>query len=211
MLGMASQPIFAFDCPRKRPPTTTSPLWRGLRGARRGHARHPAYPTSDSPELPEPAATRNSAALAPSLSIRAIHRHWGDFRPRLTSLLEFAYADLGPQSFQRLLLARLQRIDDRQADAFDEVMLGLQAGIADVMDQLKQVLDRQPGPAGRGDLVIYLRTLIDWLGFDPWPLELSGPGLNPVEIERKLRVTGTGQHSRETPTLTCWRRAAAAW
>jgi hypothetical protein len=109
-------------------------------------------------------------------------------------LLEFTYADLGPQSFQRVLLARLQRIDDRQADAFDEVMLGLQAGIADVMDQLKQVLDRLPGPAGRGDLVIYLRTLIDWLGFDPWPRELGGPGLSPVEIERRLRVTGAGRH-----------------
>ena len=58
------------------------------------------------------------------------------------------------------------------------------------------MLDRlPPGPAHRGEIVVYLRTLIDWLNTDPWPRDrrFGGPVLTPAAIERKLRVTATGR------------------
>ena len=64
------------------------------------------------------------------------------------------------------------------------------------MEQLKLVLDRlPPGPAGRGEIAVYLRTLIDWLNTDPWPRDpqFGGPVLTPAAIERKLRITATGR------------------
>ena len=64
------------------------------------------------------------------------------------------------------------------------------------MWHLKRVLERlPPGPADRGEIVTYLKTLIDWLSTDPWPRDLrfSGPILNPAAIERKLRITTTGR------------------
>ena len=64
------------------------------------------------------------------------------------------------------------------------------------MDQLKLVLDRlPPGPARRGEIAVYLRTLIDWLNTDPWPRDpqFGGPVLTPAAIERKLRITATGR------------------
>ena len=76
-------------------------------------------------------------------------------------LLEFAVADLDPELFQRLLLARLGRLELNQASALDEAMLCLHAdlavwfaqqrestaeGFANVMGQLQRVLDR---PAAR--------------------------------------------------------------
>ena len=63
------------------------------------------------------------------------------------------------------------------------------------MEQLKLVLDRlPPGPAGRGQIEVYLRTLIGWLNADPWPRDpqFGGPVLTPAAIERQLRVTATG-------------------
>jgi hypothetical protein len=122
-------------------------------------------------------------------------------------LLEFAVADLEPKVFQQVLLARLQRLELGQANVLDEALLGLQADLiacldvqgelgtrrfADLMESLRLVLDRLPhGPAQRGEVAVYLRTLIEWLDRDPWPNRqgLGGPVLTPAAIERKLRVT----------------------
>ena len=111
-------------------------------------------------------------------------------------LIEFAVADLDPKLFQQVLLARLQRMETGQASALDEALLGLHARFDRVMDQLKLVLDRlPPGPAGRGEIAVYLRTLIDWLSTDPWPRDpqFGGPVLTPAAIERKLRIATQGR------------------
>ena len=111
-------------------------------------------------------------------------------------LLEFAVADLDPKLFQQVLMARLQRMETGQASALDEALFGLHARFDSVMDQLKLVLDRlPPGSPGRGEIAVYLRTLIDWLNTDPWPRDpqFGGPVLTPAAIERKLRVTATGR------------------
>ena len=115
-------------------------------------------------------------------------------------LLEFAVADLDPKLFQQVLMARLQRMETGQASALDEALLGLHADLVarfdSVMEQLKLVLDRlPPRPAGRGEIAVYLRTLIDWLNTDPWPQDpqFGGPVLTPAAIERKLRITATGR------------------
>ena len=112
-------------------------------------------------------------------------------------LLEFAVADLDPKLFQQVLMARLQRMETGQASELDRAMFDLHAdltaGFASVMDQLKLVLDRLPeGPAGRGEIAVYLRMLIDWLNTDPWPQDLDGPVLTPAAIERKLLITARG-------------------
>jgi len=115
-------------------------------------------------------------------------------------LLEFAVADLDPKLFQQVLLARLQRMETGQASALDEALLGLHARFDSVMEQLKLVLDRlPPGPAGRGQIAVYLRTLIDWLNTDPWPRDpqFGGSVLTPAAIERKLRITATGRDSEQ--------------
>jgi hypothetical protein len=109
-------------------------------------------------------------------------------------LLEFAGLDLEPETFQKVVLARLQQKTDQ-----DKVLLQLHADLYarfnDVVDQLKRVLDLQPGPAGRGEIAIYLQTLIAGLGRDPWPedRQLHGPALTPAAIERKLRITARGR------------------
>ena len=93
-----------------------------------------------------------------------------------------------------MLLKRLERMETEQASALDKALLGLHARFASVMEQLKLVLDRlPPGPAHRGEIEVYLRTLIDWLNTDPWPRDLGGSVLTPAAIERKLRVTATGR------------------
>jgi tetratricopeptide (TPR) repeat protein len=113
-------------------------------------------------------------------------------------LLEFAAADLEPKIFQQVVLARLQRLETDQASALDEAMFGLHADIiarfTDAMGELKRALDRlPPGPAQRGEIAVYLNTLIDWLNTDPWPRDrrFDGPILTPAAIERKLRVIVT--------------------
>ena len=83
-------------------------------------------------------------------------------------LLEFAVADLGPKLFQQVVLARLQRMKTDQASALDEAMFCLRAdlaaGFAILLEQLKRVRDRlPPGPAQRGEIAVYLTTLIAWL------------------------------------------------
>ena len=112
-------------------------------------------------------------------------------------LIEFAVADLEPKLFQQVLMARLQRMETGQASALDEALLGLHARFDSVMDQLKLVLDRLPPEcAGRGEIAVYLRTLIDWLSSDPWPRDPQfggGTVLAPAAIEHKLRVTVMGR------------------
>jgi hypothetical protein len=130
-------------------------------------------------------------------------------------LLEFAVADLDPGLFQRLLLTRLDRMEADQASALDEALLGMHADLvarldahgeldaqrfADVMGQFKQMLDRlPPGPAYRGEIVAYLKTLIDWLNTDPWPQDrrFGGPVLTPAAIERELRVVAADRSGEQ--------------
>ena len=127
-------------------------------------------------------------------------------------LLEFAVAELDPELFRQVLVARLQRMATSQADALDEAMLGVQAdlmaGCAGLAEQLDQFLDRlPPGPAQRVVVAMYLRVLIDWLGSDPWPRDrrFDGPELTPAVIERKLRLSiedAAGERDIEADELT---------
>jgi NACHT domain len=117
-------------------------------------------------------------------------------------LLEFTVAELEPDLFQQVLMARLHRMETGLADALDEALLELNADLIarfdELMGQFKRVLDRlPPGPAQRSEIVVYLKTLIDWLNKDPWPRDqrFRGPVLTPATIERKLRVTSAGDAS----------------
>jgi len=120
-------------------------------------------------------------------------------------LLEFAVADLEPKLFQKLLLSRLSRLEKNQADGFDEALLQLHADLvvrlaaqgeldaghfAELLGYLKRLLERSPpGPAGPGEIVIYLNTLIRWLSTDPWPHWFDQTSLTPAAIERRMRLT----------------------
>ena len=122
-------------------------------------------------------------------------------------LLEFGVTDVDPELFQRLLFARLRRMETNQASRLDEAMLGLYADLAawfttageldarqsrEVMGQLRRVLDRlPPARADRGEIAVYLNTLISWLSSDPWPRDqrFAGPALDAATLERKLRVS----------------------
>ena len=119
-------------------------------------------------------------------------------------LLEFAVANLEPKVFQQVVLARLQRMKNDQASVLDEAMFSLHAdmiaGFADVMGELRRALDRMPpGPAQRGEIAVYLNTLIDRLNADPWPQDrrFGGPILTPATIERKLWMITAGRHGEE--------------
>jgi hypothetical protein len=130
-------------------------------------------------------------------------------------LLEFAVAELDPEKFQQVLLARLERMEADRATALDEAILGLHADLAAqyaqqeeadanrfnrVMAQLRRVLDLvPPGPADHGDVAVYLATLIRWLNVDTWPQDtrLGGPVLTPAAIERKLKVRNKGPQSEQ--------------
>jgi hypothetical protein len=109
-------------------------------------------------------------------------------------LLEFAVYDLQPEIFQKLVQARLQHLVDQASD-LDQALLHLHsdlyAQLAEVTALVKRMLELQPGPAGRGEITIYLQTLIAWLNTDSWPRDqrLGGPVLTPADIERKLRIT----------------------
>lgn len=109
-----------------------------------------------------------------------------------TGLLEFALADLEPVTFQRLVMARLDRMETNQASSLEKALFGLQSDLfthfADVIDQFKRVLERLPGPAGRGEITIYLQTLIAWLNADLWPHWFGDQALAPAAIERELGV-----------------------
>jgi hypothetical protein len=122
-------------------------------------------------------------------------------------LLEFAVADLEPKTFQRVLIARLQRLEAAQATALDNTLLAMHADLAaglearggldrrhldSLMRHLSRVLDRlPPSRAERGEVTLYLAALVRWLNTDPWPQDtrFGAPALSPGDIERKLRVT----------------------
>ncbi|MGO9218779.1 MAG: NACHT domain-containing protein [Streptosporangiaceae bacterium] len=128
-------------------------------------------------------------------------------------LLEFAVADLEPKLFQKLLLSRLSRLEKNQSDGFDEALLQLHADLvarlaaqgeldaghfAELLGYLKRMLERSPpGPAGRGEIVIYLNTLISWLSTDPWPHWFDQMSLTPAAIERRMRLTSSGDPGEE--------------
>lgn len=123
-----------------------------------------------------------------------------------SGLLEGALAELDPKRFQQVLLSRLRRMEANDTTVLDEAMLGLHADLAarfmvsgqldaqrftSLTVSLGQVLDRlPPGPAGRGEVVVYLTTLIDCLTTDRWPDRggHGGPVLSPAMIERELQV-----------------------
>ena len=82
----------------------------------------------------------------------------------------------------------------------------LLADVRATVTDIRQVLDRVvPAAAGRDEIILYLRTLFDWLNTDPWPQasEVAGPALTPAAIERKLRIAGDApfrqRHSRLGP------------
>ena len=96
-----------------------------------------------------------------------------------------------------------------QGDALDKALLGLHADLVarladqgqldaerftSVMAQFRRVLELlPPGGANRAEIVVYLQTVIEWLGTDPWAHDrFGGPVLTLAAIERKLRVTATG-------------------
>ena len=121
-------------------------------------------------------------------------------------LLEFTVADIDPKLFQQVLLTRLQRMEAGQASALDDALLGFHADLiarldaqgevdarlfASVMEHLKRVLERlPPDRAQRGQIAVYLRTLIDWLNTRPVAAgpPVRRPVLTPAAIERKLRI-----------------------
>ena len=146
-----------------------------------------------------------AARIASCLPDRADAASLAAGRAIAAGLLEFAVRDLEPEWFQRVLFARIDRLENRQASALDEAMLSVHADLAAllahqeaddvrfsrVMGQLGRVLDRlPPGPADRREVTVYLVTLIRWLNTDPWPDDTSfrGPVLTPASIERKLRI-----------------------
>ena len=133
-------------------------------------------------------------------------------------LLEFAVRDLEPELFPRVLFARLDRLENRQASALDAAIASVHADLAailahqeadearfaGVMGQLGLVLDRlPPGLADQRQVAFYLATLIRWLNSDPWPQhsELAGPELTPAAIERKLRMASTGSRPQKDEDL----------
>jgi hypothetical protein len=121
-------------------------------------------------------------------------------------LLEVGIADLYPNVYQRLLSARLQRLESHQASPQDMALMGLLGDLAarsaDVLEQLKRVLDQlPPGPADRGEVTVYLSTLISALSMDRWathPL-FKGPALRPSSIKRRLRALVPGQAGQAGP------------
>lgn len=160
-----------------------------------------------------------AAQLAGCLPARAHEDALIAARVIAKGLLEFAAGDLEPGLFQRVLFARLDRMQASQASAVDEAILGVHADLAlrfclldaadmtrheQVIDRLAGVLDRlPPGPAGVRDVALYLAVLIWWLSADPWPTDrrFGGPVLAPAEIERKLRVNGTGVRDMDADGL----------
>lgn len=114
--------------------------------------------------------------------------------------LEFATSELEPGIFQRVLLARIERMETDHATELDKVLISLHSDLADkfaeLQERIRYVLDRlPPGAAGRHEIEVYLTALISWLDTDPWPghRQFGGPVLTPSMIERKLRISVDGE------------------
>ena len=158
-----------------------------------------------------------AALIASCLPGRAGQDALAAGRAIAAGLLEFAVRDLEPEWFQQVLFARLDRMQTDQASALDQAMLSVHADLAallarqdaadadrfaQVMGQLGRVLDRlPPGPAGQGEVAVYLAALIRWLNTDPWPQDtrFDGPMLTPAAIERKLRIASGQRPGRAGP------------
>ncbi|GEM_PF-1937643 len=150
----------------------------------------------------EDLATRIASCLPPRDGRTAEDSHTAALAVA-RGLLEFAVCNLDPKVFQQVPLTRLQRMESDQATALDEALLDLHADLVarftTVVGQLDRVLDLlPPGPAKRGEIAVYLTTLIDWLNTDQWPQDrlfeprdrqFEQPALTPAALERKLRVT----------------------
>jgi hypothetical protein len=83
---------------------------------------------------------------------------------------------------------------------FSFLLAEVHATLADI----RQVLDQMVlTAAGRDEIVLYLRTLKDWLNSDPWPKrsEFAGPELTPAAIERKLRIASSGGRGQKDEDL----------
>ena len=125
-------------------------------------------------------------------------------------LLEFATGDLEPEWFQKVLFARLARLETGQAGALDRAMTGLAVlldcreidgrRLGQMTGQLDLILARiPPGPADRREVMVYLAALIRWLNSDPWTQgsQWTQQALTPADIERKLRVADSGGSGRD--------------
>lgn len=162
-----------------------------------------------------------AALIAASLCGRVEGQALVAGRAIAAGVLEFAVHDREPELFRALLLARLDRLEADQASRLDQELLivhaDLAAGLAardaadedrfaDLVGRLSRVLDRLPaGPAGPGEVAVYLARLARWLDADPWPryLREGGPVLVPSQIERRLRVTGAeGGEERDADELS---------
>ena len=55
-----------------------------------------------------------------------------------------------------------------------------------------------PDAAEHGEIVMYLKRLVEWMNSDPWPQDrrFNGPVLTPAAIERKLKATAADKKSR---------------
>ncbi len=136
-------------------------------------------------------------------------------------VLEFAVHDLEPELFEEAMLARLDRLEANHASRLDRELFRVHADLAaqlaawetadedrfsDLAGRLSRALDRlPPGPAGPGEVAVYLARLAWWLDADPWPQDVrfAGPVLVPSEIERKLRITGAhGEEDQDADELS---------
>ncbi len=188
---------------------TTASLSRGEFAATRRLLEDPETWRLISSGTVEDLAGKISACL-PQSKNRSAEDSLNTAHAMARSLLEFAVADLDPALFQRVLLARLARLEAGQTAKLDEAMLRLDADLVArfaqesqddeqrfrlAMTQLGLVLDRLPaGAAGREEVALYLAALIRWMNTDPWPRDprLNGPVLTPAAIERRLIVTDVG-------------------
>jgi hypothetical protein len=112
------------------------------------------------------------------------------------------------------MLNRLSDLPDQVAARVLNAWREAQAAVADQPDSdVTRVLDRSPpGPAGRQELVVYLKTLIERLNSDPWPRDrrFAGPVLTPTEVERQLRLSASTQlgdqdQAADDLAQRCWR------
>jgi NACHT domain len=116
-------------------------------------------------------------------------------------LIEHNLAMLDPATFQHVLLARLDRLD-QGIDRSDAAVLALTADASSgaqldsqrhrsVIGHLGRVLDRLPaGPACRSTFILYLEKLIEELDTDQWRALSSGSlELTPSQIERTMLVS----------------------
>lgn len=123
------------------------------------------------------------------------------------AFLQYVLKDREPELFRQSMLARLDRIEARTESGLDRVLFTRDVAallarkdamdedrFTDLVDRLSLLVKRlPPGPAGPGEVAVYLARLVHWLDADPWlqGQRAGGPPLAPSQIERKLRITGS--------------------